>query len=432
MSILLVGVSHKTAPLEIRERFAVSESRIPQALDRLISHPSVEEAVVISTCHRVEIVLEVRDDTGGMNAVRQFFKLSARLSFDEYVHCFYVHRQYEAVRHLFRVASGLDSMVTGEPQVLGQVKKAYSVAKETGATGGVLDAVFNRVFSAAKRVRTGTRVAEAAVSVSSAAVEHAERVCGGLQGKAVMIIGAGQMGELAARHLVSKGAATVLVSNRTYDYAVKLAGELNGTAIRFPEVWEAMKRADIVISSTGCPHYIIRREDMEPVMTARQGRPLFLVDIAVPRDIDPAVAELPGCTVANVDALKETASENLRQREEAIADAEQIIAEELAQFHARQASLQVVPTIVSLRERAEQIRQHELARMREVLGEMTPEQEQALEAVTQGLVNKILHTPFTQLKQAAARPDRSEFIGLFRTVFHLEQEETTAGAVVLS
>jgi glutamyl-tRNA reductase len=212
------------------------------------------------------------------------------------------------------------------------------------------------------------------------------------------------------------------VSHRSYDHATKLADELHGTAIRFPGVWQAMERVDMVISSTGCPHTIIRREQMEPVMAARNGRRLFLVDIAVPRDIDPGVGEIPGCTVANVDDLREAASLNLRQRQEALAAADRIIMEELEQFRQRQESLQMVPTIISLRERAEQIRRHELARTRELFGEMTPAQEEALDALTQGLINKILHTPCTELKQAAARPDRSEFLGIFRTVFQLEEE----------
>ena len=431
MNLLLVGVSHKTAPLEVRERFAIAESRIPEALARLTSLPAVEEALIISTCNRVEFLLSLPGRTHGMDAVRAFVSSFYGVSYDEFAHCFFVHRDYEAARHLFRVASGLDSIVVGEPQILGQVKKAYALAKETGTTGSLLDTLLNRAFNVAKRVRTETCVAEAPVSISSAAVEFAAQVFGDLHGKTVMIIGSGQMGELAARSLVAKGAATVLVSNRTFDHALALAAELQGAAIRFNEVWQAMERADIVISSTGCPHYIIRREDMEPVMAARGGRPLLLVDIAVPRDIDPAVEEIPGCTLANIDGLKAATNENLRHRESAIDAADEIIAGELGQFRERVESLEVVPTIVSLRRHAEDIRHGELERMRELFGELTPEQEQALEAVTQGLVNKILHTPFTELKQAAARPDRSELVGLIRAVFHLE-EETVPPVVVLN
>lgn len=237
-----------------------------------------------------------------------------------------------------------------------------------------------------------------------------------------MIIGSGQMGELAARRLVSRGASPVMVSNRTHEHALVLARELRGLAVHFNRIWEAMKDADIVISSTGCPHFIITRQDMERLMPERHGRPLFLMDIAVPRDIDPAVLEVPGVTLVNIDGLQQVAKGNLCEREKAVAAADQIIAEEMESFRERQDQLDVVPTIVSLRRRIERIRRAELERARRHFGSLTPEQERALEALTQGLVNKILHTPFTELKQAATRPDRSEFLGVVRTIFHLEDE----------
>ena len=425
MNLLLVGVSHKTAPLEVRERFAIPERRIPDALRALRNDPGVAEALILSTCNRVEFILVLQEGAEGWEVFRRFTRTFFGLNYDEFAQGFYSHRDYEAVRHLFRVASGLDSLVVGEPQVLGQVKQAYSLAKESEAAGSALDAVFHRVFNVAKRVRAETQVAEASVSVSSAAVDLAEQVFGDLRGKTVMIIGAGQMGELAARHLVSKGATTVLVSNRTYDHAVALAAELRGVAIRFNEIWEAMKRADIVISSTGCPHYIITRADMEGLMASRANRPLFLMDIAVPRDIDPGVREVSGCTLANIDGLKELTRQNLKHREEAVEAADTIIEEEMAAFRERQEARRVVPTLVSLRERVEAIRRSELARTRALFGELTPEQEQVLELVTQSLVNKILHTPFTELKQAAARPDRSQFLGAVRSIFRLEEDPAT-------
>jgi len=374
--------------------------------------------------------MEVSEGQDGMAGLRRFMESFYGLRYDDFAHSFYVHQDYEVARHLFRVAAGLDLLVVGEAQVLGQVKQAYSLAQKTGTCGSVLDALFRRVFTVAKRVRTETRVGEMPVSVSSAAVELAEQAFGDLRDKTVMIIGAGQMGELAARHLVSKGAATFLVSNRTHAQAVVLAQELHGLAIHFNEIWEGMKRADIVISSTGCPHFIITREDMERLMLERGGRPIFLIDVAVPRDVDPAVCEVPACTLVNVDGLEQVASQNLRERQRAVEAANQIIAEETALFRERQAQLNVVPTIVSLRRHIEQIRRAELERARRLFGNLTPEQEQALEALTQGLVNKILHTPFTELKQAASRPDRSEFLDVVRTIFHLEDE--SRGAVSLA
>ncbi len=422
MNLLVVGISHKKAPLELRERFALSESVIPEALRRLQGNPEIEEAAIISTCNRVEFVMVAYEKQEGMVGFRRFAEEFYGVRFDEYGHCFYEHRGEEAVRHLFRVAAGLDSLIVGEPQVLGQVKRAYLLAKEAETCGSALESVFQSAFNAAKRVHTETCVAEAHVSVSSAAVELAEQAFGGLQAKTVMIIGAGQMGELTARHLISKGVAAMLVSNRTHAHAVALARELRGLAVHFSEIWHAMRDADIVISSTGCPHFIITHDDMERLMAERHGRPLFLIDIALPRDVDPAVREVPGCTLVNLDGLEKVAHQNLLERQNAMEAADRILSQEVELFRERQEQLNVVPTIVSLRHRIEEIRQAELKRARHLFGELTPEQERALEALTQGLVNKILHTPFTELKQAARRPDRSEFLSVVQTIFHLQKD----------
>jgi len=432
MNLVVVGISHKKAPLELRERFALNERIIPEVLLRLQTEPEIEEAVIISTCNRVEFVLSAFEKQDGMAAFRRFAESFYRVRFDDFTHCFYIHRDEEALRHLFQVASGLDSLIVGEPQVLGQVKQAYFLAKQAETCGNALEQVFQSVFNTAKRVRTETHVAEAPVSISSAAVEMAERAFGGLQNKTVMIIGAGQMGELAARHLVSKGVATVLVSNRTHAHAVTLAQELRGLAVQFSEIWQAMCKVDIVISSTGCPHFIITRDDMERLMAERDGRPLFVIDIAVPRDVDPAVREVAGCTLVNIDGLEEVTHHNLLERQKAMEAADGILAQEIELFRARQEQLNVVPTIVSLRRRVEDIRQAEMKRMRRMFGELTPNQEQALEALTHGLVNKILHTPFTELKHAAGRPDRSEFIDVVRTIFHLQEDPTNPSAAIIN
>jgi glutamyl-tRNA reductase len=432
MNLIVVGISHKTAPLELRERFALSEQMIPQALRRLQSEPEIEEGVIISTCNRVEFVLVASEKRDGMAGFRRFVESLYGINFDEFVHCFHIYREDEALRHLFRVASGVDSLVVGEPQVLGQVKKAFLIAKEADTCGNALEPVFHRVFNTAKRVRTETHVAEAPVSISSAAVELAEQAFGGLRDKTAMIIGAGQMGELAARHLVSKGVATVLVSNRTHRHAVALAQELRGLAIEFSEIWQAMRSADIVISSTGCPHYIITRNDMARLMAERQGRPIFLIDIAVPRDVDPEVREVAGCTLVNIDGLEKLTHHNLLERQKATEAADQILDEEMELFRARQEQLNVVPTIVCLKQRVEEIRQAEMKRTRRMFGELTAEQEQALEALTHSLVNKILHTPFTELKQAAQRPDRSEFIDAVRTIFHLQDDSAQPASVAVN
>ena len=429
MNLLVVGISHKKAPLELRERFSLNDRVIPEVLRRLQNEPEIEEAVIISTCNRVEFVLVAFEKQDGMAAFRRFAESFYGVRFDDYSHCFHIYREEEAVRHLFRVASGLDSLIVGEPQVLGQVKQAYSLGKAAETCGNALESVFHRVFNTAKRVRTETHIAEAPVSISSAAVELAEQAFGGLQNKTVMIVGAGQMGELAARHLVSKGVATVLVSNRTHAHAVALAEELRGLAIHFSEIWQAMRDADIVISSTGCPHFIITRDDMQRLMVERNGRPIFVIDIAVPRDVDPAVSEVAGCTLINIDGLERVTRHNLSERQKAMEAADRILEEELALFRERQEQLNVVPTIVSLRRRVEEIRQAEMKRMRRTFGDLTPDQERALEALTQGLVNKILHTPFTEIKHAALRPDRTEFIDVVRTIFHLQEDATKPATI---
>jgi glutamyl-tRNA reductase len=426
MNLTVAGISHKNAPLAIREHFAVNDRLIPEVLHRLRNEPEIEEALVISTCNRVEFVLVAFEQQDAMVGFRRFARSFYGVRFDEFAELSHVHQDVEAVRYLSRVAAGLDSLILGEPQILGQVKQAYSLAKQAEACGNELDTVFQRVFNTAKRVRTETRLAEAPVSVSSAAVDLAERAFGGLQDKTIMIVGAGQMGELAARHLVSKGVATVLVSNRTQERAVELARELSGLAIHFSEIWQAMRAADIVISSTGCPHCIITQHDMERLMVERHGRPIFVIDIAVPRDVDPRVREVAGCTLVNIDGLEQVTHQNLVERQKAMEAAEGILNEELQIFRDRQEQLNVVPTIVSLRRRVEEIRQAELRRTRRMFGELTPEQEKALEALTQGLVNKILHTPFTELKNAALRPDRGEFLDVVRTIFHLPEHSPTA------
>jgi glutamyl-tRNA reductase len=431
MNLVVVGISHKQAPVEVRERFGISERLIPDALHRIQTEPEIEEAVIISTCNRIEFVLVAYEKQDAVAGFRRFAESFYGIQFDDYAASFHVLREEEALRHLFRVASGLDSLVIGEPQVLGQVKQAYLAARVSETCGNALESVFHRVFNTAKRVRTETHVAEAPVSISSAAVELAEQSFEGLTGKTAMIIGAGQMGELAARHLVSKGISAVLVSNRTHSQAVVLASELRGLAIEFNEIWQAMRDADIVISSTGCPHFIITRNDMDRLMAERQGRPLFLIDIAVPRDIDPEVAEVKGCTLVNIDGLKELTNHNLHAREQAMEAANQILNEEMDLFRARQEQLNVVPTIVSLRRRVEEIRQGEMKRLRHMFGELSAEQEAALDALTQGLVNKILHTPFTELKHAAVRPDRSEFIDVVQTIFHLQAVPPTRPAPII-
>jgi glutamyl-tRNA reductase len=420
LNLILTGISHKTAPLEMRERFAITKDRLPDALRMLQAQPELDEALILNTCNRIEFVLIAGERLEGMAGLRRFVKKFYGLNYDEFSHLFYVHQGYEALRHVFQVASGLDSMVVGEPQILGQVKMAYSQATQAGTAAGALHSICHRTFSVAKRVRTETRISEAGVSVVSAAVEMAERFLGTLIGKSVLIVGAGEVGKHAARHLISRGASPVLVSSRTHSRAVEVAEEFKGLAVRFDRIWDAMRPIDVVISSTGCPHFLFTRADVDALMHDRNGRPLFLVDLAVPRDIDPEIRAVQGCQLVSIEDLERRAENNAVKRANEMEAAGRIIDEELARFRQREDALSAVPTIVSLRRYAEEIRRLEIDRTRKLFGKLTPEQEQALEVLTQGLVNKLLHSPLAGLKQAAARPDRLEFLDVVRTIFQLD------------
>jgi glutamyl-tRNA reductase len=315
-------------------------------------------------------------------------------------------------------------MVVGEPQILGQVKESYAVARAVGAVHSHLDALLTRAFAVAKRVRTETAVGSSAVSVASAAVDLARKIFGSLAGKHVYLVGAGKMSELAARHLVSHGAAAVFVANRTHERAVELAGRFDGQAILFEQLYETVDRADIVITSTGAPHQIFRREHGELFLHRRRNRPMFFIDIAVPRDVDPEMAKLEGIFVYDIDDLQAVVSAHVDEREREAERAAVIVDTEVERFAARISSLKVVPTIVSLQEHLETIRQAEVDRSRGRLGPLTPDQELAIEAMTHGIINKILHTPMVTLKTAAAQPEVTTLVDVIRRLFQLGEEKS--------
>jgi len=327
------------------------------------------------------------------------------------------------VRHIFRVASSLDSMVVGEAQILGQVKEAYATARAVGAARTQLEQLFTRTFAVAKRVRTETAVGSSSVSIASVAVELAKKIFGTLQGKTVFIVGAGKMSELAARHLMAHGCTSIFVSNRTYDRAVGLAHKFNGEAIKFDDLYNTCDRADIVISSTGSPHAIFRREHGELFLARRKNRPMFFIDIAVPRDVAPEMGKLDGIFTYNIDDLQQAVSTHVADRRKEAEHAEAIIASEVERFEARQHTLDVVPTIVSLQDHLETIRQAEIDRVRGRLGSLSPEQEIAVEALTRGIINKVMHTPITTLKTAARESEATTVIDVVRRLFNLHDKE---------
>src|SRR5438270_2878131 len=420
MNFQLIGVNHKTAPVEVRERLALPESRLPEACKRLAEYPGIEEGLILSTCNRVEVLAQTKNGTVDLRGfVRDYFHLNPA----DYEPHLYEHREGEAVRHLFRVTSSLDSMVVGEPQILGQVKEAYAIARAVGAVHSQLDSLLTRAFAVAKRVRTETAVGSSAVSVASVAVELAKKVFGSLQGRSVYLVGAGKMSELAARHLLAHVAASIFVANRTYDRAVTLAKKFNGQALPFDQLYQTCDRADIVISSTGAPHAIFRREHAEAFLSRRRNRPMFFIDIAVPRDVDPGLNKLDGIFVYDIDDLQQAVSAHVADRKKEAERAEAIINSEVERFQARIQTLDVVPTIVSLQDHLETIRQAEIDRVRGRLGEMTPDQELAVEALTRGIVNKIMHTPISTLKTAARDAEATTVIDLVRRLFNLQDKK---------
>ena len=341
----------------------------------------------------------------------------------------YEYRDRDAIKHVFRVASSLDSMVVGEPQILGQVKEAYATARAVGAIDSQLDALLSRAFAVAKRVRTETSIATSAVSIASVAVDLAQKIFGNLEGKSVYLVGAGKMCELAARHLLAHGAKKIYVGNRTFERAVALAKKFDGEAIPFEKLYDTVDLADIVISSTGAPHTIFRKEHGEKFLSKRRNRPMFFIDIAVPRDVDPEMNKVDGLFVYDIDDLQQVVSSHISDRRVEADRAEAIVENEVDKFLARLQTLDVVPTIVSLQEHLETVRQAEIDRLRGRLGTLTPEQEMAVDALTKGIINKIMHTPITTLKTAARESsEATTVIDLVRKLFNLREVKKAAAA----
>src|SRR5580692_10081554 len=419
MRFQLIGVNHTTAPVEVRERLAIPDSRLPDACKRLSEHPSVAEGMIVSTCNRVEFIANMKNGTGDLrDFLREYFDTDLG-PFESHL---YEFQEDEAIRHIFRVASSLDSMVVGEPQILGQVKEAYATARAVGAVRTQLDHLLTRAFAVAKRVRTETAIGSSSVSIASVAVELAEKIFGSLHGKSVYLVGAGKMSELAARHLLAHGAASIFVANRTCDRAIQLALKFDGQAIEFSRIYDTCERADIVITSTGSPHFVFKREHGEKLMALRKNKPMFFIDIAVPRDVDPEMNKVDGLFVYDIDDLQQAVTSHVADRKKEAEKAEAIVTGEVAKFHARLQTLEVAPTIVSLQEHLETIRQAEIDRVRGRLGPMTAEQEMAVDALTRGIVNKIMHTPISTLKTAARDPESTTVIDLVRRLFNLRDD----------
>lgn len=422
MSIVVVGLSHKTAPVEVREKLSFPEAVLPDALKTLMQYEGITESLILSTCNRVEIYVCALDSAKGVEQIKKFISDFHNLSPESLKQSLYVHVDAEAVRHTFRVASSLDSMIVGEPQILGQLKDAFDLALKAKTTSVVLNKLLQKAISVAKRVRTETRIAENAVSISFAAVELARKIFGGLEGKTVMLLGGGEMAELAAKRLQHNGVKSVLVANRTFERAVELANEFNGSAVRFEEFPAEMVMADIVLCSTGAPTYVIRHDMVSKALKGRRNKPVFLIDISVPRNIDPEINKLDNVFLYDIDDLQGVVASNIESRAKEAEKAEELIMQEVETYLQWESSLDAVPTIVELREHVEDIRRRELDKTLSQLNGMTVDQRRAIEAMSEAIVNKIVHAPIVTLKQAASTPESDDVFDFARKLFDLDKE----------
>ncbi len=416
--IMLLGVNHKTAPVEIRERLAFSAD--PGAPFREIKViPGCDEFCFLSTCNRVEVLFVASGGDDTERRIRDFL-FAGSLSYQEAGKFVYLHKGEDAVRHLFRVGASLDSMIVGEPQILGQLKDAYRNADERDCTGPVLNRLLHKAFSVAKRVRTETNIGSSAVSISYAAVELAKKIFGSLSGKKVMLVGAGEMAELAAQHLMNQGVAEVVVANRTFERALKLARCFNGSAVAFDELLSELEVVDILISSTGAPGIILHHDDVKPVMRKRRHRPLFMIDIAVPRDLDPKLNDLDNIYLYGIDDLTNVVEVNKAERDKEATRAERIVVEESLKFLDWLASMEVSPTIVALRSRAEELGRLEVARTLAQLKNLSPKEQKQVEILASSLVNKLLHNPIQYLKANGTPEERRQRIDTVRRLYGLD------------
>ncbi|MFL6256519.1 MAG: glutamyl-tRNA reductase [Pyrinomonadaceae bacterium] len=423
MTLVLTGVSHKTAPVEVRERLAFAKDALQASLRALVDGELVREGMILSTCNRVELLADLNPEhvAEGSARVTDFLKSRGDDSLGDLGAHVYELEGEEAARHFFRVTSSLDSMVLGEPQILGQVRQAYADACSAGTAGRTLHRLVHRAFHAAKRVRSETNVAACAVSVSYAAVELGRKILGTLEGRTVLLVGAGEMAELAARHLSKCGAARILVANRTHETARRLAAEFGGEAVAYERFPALLPEADIVICSTGAPNYVVTAQMAREALAQRRNRPSFFIDISVPRNVDPAVGEVTNLFVFDVDDLEAVVASNLREREREALRAAAIVEAEVAEFWKSLHDLRTGPTIASLKGRLQEIAGEELRRRRALLGPLSPEQERAVERMLASAVNKISHPLIQRLRHSLEAGDE-ESVRVWRDCFRLEDE----------
>ncbi len=431
MDIVMAGVSHHETPLALRERLFFPEDEVGESLDRLARYNGLRERVILSTCNRVEVYSVAENFEEGADAIGRFLCESGGVDPEELRGHLYVRRGEEAIRHLFQVAASLKSMVLGEPQILGQVKVAFRVAQERGHAGKSLNEIFSRAFHAAKKVREETDLGKSPVSVSSVAADLAKKIFRTLEGRSVLLLGAGEMGELAARHLIGNGADRVLVANRTYSRAEALAAELSGRAVPYDTVASEMAGADIVIAATGAPHFVLTREMVAAALEARRDAPIFLVDIAVPRNVDSSVNELENVYLYDIDDLQSVVADNKKGREEEEREAHRIVERELETLLRRLQMEELSRTFAAIRLDAEGHRQKEIERTLSRFAGMGEKEREAVDAMTRALVNKLLHRPFAALREMAAEEGGEDPLPLVQRLFGVKpppEEKKAPGA----
>lgn len=418
MHLIALGLNHRTAPVEVRERFSLSKEEQGEALERLTELSAVDEAVIISTCNRTEIYAVVTEKAKGREELQKFFaSIGNDDSVEQYLYWFV---EADCAEHLFRVASSLDSLVVGEGQILSQVKDAYKLARESGAVDTILNLLFQKAIAVGKKVRTETKIAYNAVSVSSAAAELTKEKLGTLEGKNALIFGAGKMAELMAQHLLAHGIGKIFVANRHHEKAVDFASRYQGIAVEFNEAFEKAAHADVVITSTGAPHYIVTLENVEKLMRERDGKPLVIVDIAVPRDVDPEVAEVEGVTLSNIDDLSQVVEEHRRERAIEAEGAGKIVYDELGEFLEKLKYLSCRPVMVRLSDFAETVRKRELKRIESKLPDLTEKDWRVIAGMTRMITRKLLREPMSRLAEAGETKHEEYYLRAVRNLFRIE------------
>ncbi len=420
LKIVLLGLNHKTAPVALREQLAFSSKETADALETLKENPLLDEVLLFSTCNRVEVLFATPNTTDAVESIKTFISEFKNIPASQFDPSLYIYNGDKAVRHVFRVAASLDSMMVGEPQILGQLKEAYLLSTRKKSAGVILNRLLHRAFFVAKRVRSETGIGDHAVSISYAAIELGKKIFGTFDGKKALLIGAGEMAELAVGHLIRNRVGHIYVANRTFERGVELAGKFKGTAIRFEEISDSLKYIDIIISSTGSPDFIISRDQVKKSMKSRRNQPIFFIDIAVPRDIDPAINQLNNTYVYDIDDLTGVIDENIEQRNKEAAKGERIVDEAVIGFRQWYENLEAVPTIVALREKMGNIAEAEVEKTLHSMRHLSNDDHQTIHRMTEALINKLMHYPTQYLKENGCHKNRSLYIDFTRKLFKLD------------